>query len=204
MKVIIPENISEITLYQYQQYEKLIGRQDLTDKEMIYRMVKIFTGLPFNQITEMQYKDLEEIVSLIKIALETECKFETTFKINGVEFGFIPNFDDIKAKEYFDLSEYNDKSEELNKLMAILYRPIKSKDVWGNYEIVDYQGTNEWAEVMKQTPLNIVNGALGFFLNLSKELQDYIQKYSKREAPQKEQQHESIIKNGDGLQLSGN
>ena len=204
MKVVIPENISEITLYQYQQYEKLLDRKDLSDKEIVIRMVKIFTGLKFNDISAMKYNDLEEIVTLLKTALETECKFETTFKINGVEFGFIPNFDDIKAKEYFDLSEYNDKAEELNRLMAILYRPIKSKDAFGNYSIVDYQGTAEWAEVMKQTPLNIVNGALGFFLSLSNELQDYTQRYSAKENLQKVEQLGNTIKNGDGMQQYAN
>lgn len=200
MKVIIPENISEITLEQYQQYEVLLKRKDLSDKEIILRKVKIFTGLPFNKISAMRYDDLEDIVNIIKTALETPCEFQQTFNICSVEFGFIPNFDDIKAKEYFDLSEYNDKPEELNKLMSILYRPIKEKDFKGNYSIVDYQGTKEWAEVMKQTPLNVVNGALGFFLTLSKELQAYIQRYLKKENQQKVQQLGNTIKNGDGMQ----
>ena len=200
MKITLPENISEITLGDYQQYEKLILRTDLSDKEMILRTVKIFTGLPFNQISAMRYKDLESVVDILKTALQTECKFVNRFTLNKVEFGFIPNFDDIKAKEYFDLSEYNDKTENLHKLMAILFRPINHTDALGNYSIVEYQGSDEWSEVMKRTPLNVVNGALGFFLTLSKELQDYTQRYLKKDLPKKEQQPITIMKNGDGTQ----
>lgn len=200
MKITLPENISEITLGDYQQYEKLILRTDLSDKEMILRTVKIFTGLPFNQISAMKYKDLESVVDILKTALKTECKFVNRFTLNKVEFGFVPNFDDIKAKEYFDLSEYNDKTENLHKLMAILFRPIKDKDALGNYSIVEYQGSDEWSEVMKRTPLNVVNGALGFFLTLSKELQDYTQRYLKKDHPKKEQQPTTTMKNGDGMQ----
>jgi hypothetical protein len=165
---------------------------------MIYRTVKIFTGLPFKTIAAMKYKDLQEIVGILTTTLQTESAFENRFKINNVEFGFIPNFDDIKAKEYFDLSEYNESTEDLHKLMAILFRPIKDKDAFNNYSIVDYQGTTQWAEVMKQTPLNVVNGALGFFLTLSKELQIYTQRYLEKVKAEKETQPETILRNGDG------
>ena len=58
MKVIIPENINEVTLTQYQQYDKLINRTDLNDRDIVYRTVKIFTGLPFKTIEAMRYADL--------------------------------------------------------------------------------------------------------------------------------------------------
>ena len=84
--------------------------------------------------------------------------------------------------------------------MAILYRPIKNKDMSGNYSIVEYQGTTEGAEVMKNTPLNIVNGALGFFLTLSMDLLTYTQKYLKKESQVKVKQQETTLKSGDGMQ----
>ena len=187
MKVIIPENISEITLGQYQQYEKLSERTDLSDKEMVHRTVKIFTGLKFSEVSAMPYSSLAEMVDLLKTALQTECPFVNRFEMGKVEFGFIPNFDNIKAKEYFDLSEYNGSVDDLHKLMAILFRPIKNKDMMGNYSIVEYQGTNEWSEVMKNTPLNIVNGALGFFLTLSQDLLIYTQRYLQKETAPRDQ-----------------
>ena len=198
MRITIPENISEIKLGQYQEYEKLIQRVDLDEFDMKQRKVKIFTGLQFNHIAAMKLTDLDEILVLIDAALNADVKFVNRFNIGKTEFGFIPNFDEIKAKEYFDLSEYNGKIENLHNLMAVLFRPIEVSDMLGNYKLIDYQGTEEWAEVMKQTPLNIVNGALGFFLDLSKQLAIHIQKSLIQEQARAEQQQATLI-NGAGM-----
>lgn len=199
MKITIPENIGEITLGQYQDYDTLLSRTDLTQQEAILRTVKIFTKVSVAIAKEMSLDDMDDVVKLIDKALNTEAPFQQRFKIGSVEFGFIPNFDKLKAKEYFDLSGYKDNIEDLNKLMAVLYRPISNQDKFGNYSIMEYQGTDEWAEVMKQTPLSIVNGALDFFLHLSKICTLYTQKYLVEERA-KEQQQESTLKSGDGLQ----
>jgi hypothetical protein len=170
---------------------------------MKQRKVKIFTGWQFINISAMSLKDLDEVLNLIDAALNADVKFSNRFKIGKTEFGFIPNFDDIKAKEYFDLSEYNGKIEDLHKLMAVLFRPIIETDLIGNYKIIEYQGTEDWAEVMKQTPLHIVNGALGFFLDLSNQLAIHIQK-SLVQVQAKEERHNHTLKNGVGMQPSIN
>ena len=83
--------------------------------------------------------------------------------------------------------------------MAVLFRRIKSKDFFGNYEIEPYTGTKQYAELMKYTPLSIVNGALVFFYNLSKELRIATQK-STIEVQAKVNELQAILKNGDGTQ----
>lgn len=204
MKITLPENISEITLGQLQELDVLDNRTDLSDKDKVIRKVKIFTGLSFKQVSATNYSDLEWMIKQIDKALEEESKFETTFSVNGVEFGFIPNFDDIQAKEFFDLTSYNDKIEELHKLMSILYRPINVKDYLGNYTIKEYQGSKEWAEAMKQTPLNIVNGALGFFLTLSQDCKSHTLKSMAKETVRKGKAQQTTTLNGDGIALSTN
>jgi hypothetical protein len=196
MKVELAENQSEITLGQYQEFMKLGERKDLNGFEFSKRKVKIFTGLTYQHISLMKHSDLEDMIRTIDSSLNKEVKFESTFKMNGVEFGFIPNFDDIKAKEYFDLSTYDTEIETLHKLMAILFRPIKDK-VGNEYEVVNYQGSNEWGEVMKRTPLHIVNGALVFFLNLVRELEIYTLKSTVQQEAKKKQM--DTLKNGGGM-----
>jgi hypothetical protein len=145
----------------------------------------------------MKMSDLEDIVQNIDIALNQEAKFQPTFKMGNIEFGFIPNFDDIKAKEYFDLTTYDTNPDTLHNLMAILFRQIKNK-VGSEYEIENYRGTKEWAEAMKQTPLSIVNGALVFFYNLAKELESYTLK-SMAVAQMKTRQ-QATLRSGAGMQ----
>jgi hypothetical protein len=196
MKIELPENQSEITLGQFQELAKLNERTDLDLFEYSKRKVKIFTGLSYVKISAMKQTDLEEIINQIDTALNEEAKFQPLFKMNEIEFGFIPNFDDIKANEYFDLSTYDREIETLHKLMAILFRPVKFKTL-GKYEIVRYKGTKEHAEEMKQMPLSIVNGALFFFLNLAKDLSNYIQKSINQE--QEKRKQSGTLKSGDGM-----
>lgn len=180
MKVILPENISEITLEQYQRYVKLCKREDLDIVDFNKRKIEIFAKIPFRKIN-LKVRDYEFILNQIETALNTEAKFVNRFKLNNIEFGFIPNFDNVTLNELIDVEAYQDDDENLHKLMAILFRPVVGKDLFKNYIIEDYNGTDKYSELMKQMPMNIVNGALGFFLNLSNDLEKAIQRYTEEE-----------------------
>ena len=201
MKIVLPENISEITLEQFQKYSLLLKREDLDDFQLNKRKVSIFTGIKYRDLNNIDLKDFDEILTQIDTALNVDVKFKDRFVLNGVEFGFIPNFDKITAKEFVDLSIYPlDDIETYHNLIAILFRPIKNEDNFGNYNIKGYNGTDRYAELMKQTPMHIVNGALVFFLNLAKELQESTRKYTEAELL-KETKPRNILKNGVGTRL---
>jgi hypothetical protein len=137
----------------------------------------------------------------IDVALNAEAPFKNRFKMNGIEYGFIPNFDSIAVNEYVDLNKYGVEVDTLNNLMAILFRPIVKESV-GNYDIAKYKGTAEHAEVMKQMPMSLVNGALSFFFHLSSELENSILRFT-REAQKKDNKQPTISVNGVGMrQLS--
>jgi hypothetical protein len=197
MKITIPESINDIALHQFQKYDLLLKRTDLSDEQFNVRKIEIFTGLDRKRIPLLSQKDYSEILILIDKALEQTTEFQPTFKIKDVEFGFIPNFDKITAGEYRDLTLYSQDVAEMHKLMAVLFRPIKSK-VANNYKIVEYNGTEKRAEVMKYMPLSIVNGALVFFSNLANELIAYTQKYTAEEQA-KANTPATTSKNGGGM-----
>lgn len=179
MKVILPENQSEITLEQYQRYVKLLKRTDLDIYNFNRRKLEIFTPITFKDTENVTQVDFEFCLNQIDKALNEEVEFKNRFTLGSVEFGFIPNLDEMTTAEYVDLNKYTNTADTLHYLMAILFRQIINKDSFGNYEIATYQGTKEYFELMKKTPLNIVNGSLFFFINLSTELQNYILKYTK-------------------------
>lgn len=178
VQITLPENISEITLEQFQRYDKLMKRTDIDEFNRNKRLVEIFCGIPFREVDNIGEKDNEDILGQIAIALTTNSEFVQRFIHNGVELGFIPNFDKISTAEYVDLSTHGIEIENLHKTMAILFRPVTSKDAFGNYKIAEYNGTSEYSEIMKGIPMNVVNGALVFFYNLANELQDYTLKYT--------------------------
>jgi hypothetical protein len=175
MKINIPENISEVTLGQFQKYMELLER-DIDIMNFNKRKVSIFTNIPFKDLGSVKAIDFERISKQVDVALNTDAQFQATFKLDGLEFGFINDFEEISLGEFADLEKYQTSQNDLHNLMAILFRPIRNK-AHGRYEIESYKGTAEYAERMKSMPLNIANGALVFFLNLASELEDYTLRY---------------------------
>ena len=107
-------------------------------------------------------------------------------KIEPIEyftkFGFIPNLDNLMANgEYTNLLDYSQGVGNLHKFMAVCYRPIVKKDKFDNYTIEKYEGSGKYSEAMKLIPMNIVNGCLGFFLTLRKDLEKPFQRYMRVE-----------------------
>lgn len=198
MKVLLPENSSDITLLQYQKYYDLLQREGLDEYQTNVRKIQIFTGLKPIEIESLEQKDINEMLAQIEVALNSPVAFVDRFFIDDVEFGFVV-LDKITGAEYFDLSKYGDNVETLQNLMAILFRPIKDKDSNGNYSIQPYNGSAEWAELMKLTPMNVVNGALFFFVNLSNELVSYTLRYTEAEQA-REKSQASTLKSGVGMQ----
>jgi hypothetical protein len=203
MKIILPETIADITLNQFQRYIILNTREDLSTEQFEKRKIEIFTNLERKRIDLISQKDYADIIQQIDLALSQTVEFKPTFFIKDVEFGFIPNLDKITAGEYRDLTLYGSDVSNLHKLMAVLFRPIKNKDVIGNYSIINYEGTEQYSNIMLQMPLSIVNGALVFFSNLASELTNYTQRYMTTE-PAKENQQVATLKNGGGMLLSFN
>ena len=206
MKVKLPSDISDITLGQFQKFDKLtkeLEDKTINENEFIKRKIVLFSGIPYKQIENVVQTDLEEVIEQIDKALAIESPFKKRFEMSGVEFGFIDNLDDITVGEYVDLRNYGTDIETMNKLMAVLFRPIKKVDKFGNYKIKKYNGTAELGDVMRNMPLSIVNGALVFFCNLSRELQKHILK-STEAAQEKDKQQVTTLKNGGGTVPSMN
>lgn len=199
MKIILPESIADIKLYQFQKYNALLERTDLDEYQFNKRKIEIFTNFERKRLDLISQTDYEEIISQIDKALNQTTEFQATFKIKDVEFGFIPNFDKITAGEYRDLTLYSQDVAEMHKLMAVLFRPIKSK-IGNNYKIVEYNGTEKRAEVMKYMPLSIVNGAIVFFSSLANELIEYTQKFTAEEQA-RGNTPATTSKNGGGMRL---
>ena len=85
--------------------------------------------------------------------------------------------------------------------MAVLYRPIR---VWSGdkYSIDDYNGTADYGESMKQTPVGIAIGALLFFYRLGTKLSGSITQFFEKEQGLSTQQKQDLLQIGDGINRS--
>ncbi len=198
--ISLPENNSDITLEQSQRYLSIADRDNLSELDKTKRVVKLFTGLKTKEVDAMTITDYENIVSQITLALNTEVEFTQRFTLNGVEFGFIPNLDEMSAGEYIDLTSTGVSADNLHKIMGILFRPIVKEDRHGHYKIEKYKADNKYNEVMKQAPMNIVNGMLVFFCHLSRELKMCIMKSTEEVVEEARRVQQVISQSGDGIQ----
>tara|TARA_R110000751_G_scaffold188573_2_gene294557 strand:- start:365 stop:982 length:618 start_codon:yes stop_codon:yes gene_type:complete len=198
VKIQLPESNADITLEQSQRYLAITERDNLSELDKTKRIVKLFTGLKTNEIDAMSITDYEGILIQITKALSTEEGFAQRFTLNGIEFGFIPNLDEMTAGEYIDLTSSSVNPETLHKTMAILFRPITDRDGFGSYNIEPYTASTLHHDLMKHAPMNIVNGMLVFFCLLSKELQVCITKSTEVLAEEVRRKQVTTSRNGDG------
>ena len=157
--------------------------EDITDRKIDIEKVKIFIGLTDKQIDSIAESDFKELVLSIDTALNKPSEFQQRFKMGDTEFGFHNNLDKMLTSEYVDLMNYNSEPENLHKLMAILFRPITdTKDMSGNYKHSEIMNGYRFigANIMKQTPLHIVNGALDFFFEFVERTSDKVSRNIQR------------------------
>ena len=200
LEISIPTELNEIKLSQYQAFLKIA--KDNTDEEFLHqKMVQTFCGIDLKEVAEIRYKEVIEITeSLGKMFDVKSHRFINRFKMGGVEFGFIPNLDDMTFGEYTDLDTYINDWEQMHKAMAVLYRPIKKNGLNGTYDIEKYNGSITYSDVMKHAPLDVVFGANVFFYNLGNELLKSTMTYLEKDKEIQNilQQHNSE-NGGDGI-----
>jgi hypothetical protein len=201
----IPTSLSEITLEQYQNFQSIVDRydEDRTDqdnKEIAQSLVSIFCNITLTEVQHIKKKDFDLAVQTISKLLEEDSELKVKTYLNGVQLGFIPDLDDITTGEYFDLQAHLSKWENMHKAMAVLYRKITVKK-GGLYLIEDYEGTKETAEQMKGLTMDVVNGAMVFFYNLSSDLLKNMRHYLDKNLLKDEKAVQTLQKNGVDIPL---
>ncbi len=173
-KVNIPTSLNEITLGQYQEFEKL----DLELQADVHlRMIEIFCKVPTYVARGMKATDVNDICQSINKMFDTKHQLLNMFTLNNKQYGFIPSLEDMSFGEYVDLDTFIGDNENLHRALNVLYRPIKSK-VGKRYLLEDYDP--DTAEDAKNYPLDAVFGSIVFFYNLGAELSKVIMNSSSK------------------------
>jgi hypothetical protein len=203
LDIYIPTTTAEIPLCNYQEFLKLQATSN--DQEFIaQKMIEIFCGLKLKEVVKLKVTSVNElIVHFTKIFAEKP-KFQPTFKIGEIEFGFIPDLENISFGEYVDLENYLSKWEDFHKAMAVMYRPITIRK-GEKYQIMEYTGAAEFSEAMKFAPMDVAISASVFFWTLGSELLNATLNYLMNEMKTNEKglqilAHElNLGKSGDGI-----
>lgn len=200
VNITIPESLKEITLYQYQRFEKLISENEPSEF-VNQKTIEIFCNIELKDVARIRIADVSNLLTHLNDLLQQKPKLTNTFKLGVYEFGFIPKLEDITSGEYIDLETYLSDTQTLHKAMAVLYRPIKTK-VKDLYTIEDYEGADKYSEVLKYMPLDIALGSMLFFWTLLNDCVSGLADYIQNEAGQSEQANKLLEKNMVGINQS--
>jgi len=199
LKIKVPSSLSDIKLSQYKEFLKESeGEED--EAKLAFKMVCIFCELPEVIVENISKQSYDGIVSdLNKVFVFDKDKLPLINKVryNGLEYGFIPNMDDITVKEQADADGYLKDWQKADMLMGVLYRPIASKRK-DKYLIEDYK-----AGVSLDFTMDIVFGAYFFLQNLYLDLLSCIPNFIKEEV-QQDQKLQSLVENGVGIKTFTN
>tara|TARA_R100000908_G_scaffold31870_1_gene14391 strand:- start:6674 stop:7321 length:648 start_codon:yes stop_codon:yes gene_type:complete len=174
-EVIVPNSLNEITLAQYQKFLKI---QDNNDDEsfLAIKMIEIFCGIRSDLILKMRATSIRDITNVLSEMFKETPPLVKEFTINGVEYGFIPNIEEMTFGEYVDLDTYIGDFDNIEKAMGVLYRPIIQR-YSNKYLIEEYKGDK--SDLMKDMPMDAVLGSIVFFyhlgMDLSKTMLSYLQ-----------------------------
>jgi len=201
----VPQELSAITLQQYQKYLKVMeGNEDAVDTEFInLKVLEIFCGVTMKEAYKLPLAEFSFIINHIVNIFKEDTPLQRDFTLtdpkgDSVTFGFIPKLDDISLGEFIDLDNYIGDWQQIHKAMAVLYRPItfRKGDL---YLIEDYEGSDKYAEVMKDAPVNVALGAIVFFYRLGNVLSSYLLDSLTQKLKMDKQLIKDLEQNGDGI-----
>jgi len=170
------------------QYQSIVGHKEESKIETIIHQVYSLTGIEKKELRGWSPNDLLSVSEKYSHLIDFESTFFPLIEFKGEMYGY-SSIRKAKLGEYIDIETLaKEPNVNLNKLAAILYRPI-TKSRFKDYDFVLKQGVKmvrnkvegnvfDWYEIedydvesrldreedMKEFPVHIMLGALAFFL----------------------------------------
>lgn len=160
---------NEITIEDYMAIRQ-IANTFKDENKIEQQLIKYF------KLENVKIDDAKDFLVDVAKYISLDTDFVQRFTLNGIEYGFIPNFDNITAAEWIDIELYEGDDNNIHRLMSILYRPIKrSFKFWFSkksyYDIETYNGTTD---IMLKAPAEVYLGCIVFFYLLKRDLFNHI------------------------------
>ena len=195
IKIKIPNSLNEITLRQYKRFLK-IQQSETEDRFLNAKMIEIFCNIDLKDVIRLKLKDTNDIINVLSDLFNQKPSLVSKFKLNGVEYGFHPELDDLLLGEYIDLDNFIGDWDNMEKAMNVLYRPIivRLKD---KYNIEEYQIEN--SVNLLDMPMDAVLSSIFFLWNLGLELSQTMMNYLEEGETEALTQYLNSQESGDGI-----
>jgi len=154
---------SEVTL---EKWIKLAELEGLSKSEEAKGVIELLSDIPNTVINKLALADISTILNRVAyLQSNPDNGLKKVIKVDGEEYGFHPNLEDITLGEWADLEHYIKAGIEKNlpHIMSILYRPIVERES-DAYIIKAYDGNIDVrAEKLKKMKAENVESCLVFF-----------------------------------------
>ena len=168
---------SEVTL---ESYAKLIAHKKGSNATDAIELMKIMSDIPVKFAKALSLHDISQLLSsMANLQALDDTELHNIITVNGIDYGFHPNLDEITLGEFADLEHYIENGYEnyLKEIMAVLYRPIKTRE-GKKYTIEAYDGNiEERAKVFNSMVASQVQSALVFFYSFGSTLLNHLQSF---------------------------
>lgn len=98
-----------------EQYVKIFKVKDLfTDQYFAAKLLNLVTEIPLEEVMKCDYEEINYLSSYILtlIPLEKNVPFIDRFELDGVDYGFFPNWRDLTFAEFVDIDTISTKKPE--------------------------------------------------------------------------------------------
>lgn len=139
-------------------YVKIFKVKDIFSNDYFNaKIISIVSDAPLDKLLEANYNEINYLANYITLLFPVEPKFEDRFEIDGIHYGFLPNWRGLSFGEWVDLDTLLNKNKDeimdyIHIITAILYRPIISEKSAHEYTIEKYNSDTmvERAELFKK------------------------------------------------------
>ena len=173
------------TFISIEHYSKIFKIRDLfSDDYFAARLINIVSDAPVEDLLESDYQEVSYMSSYIMELLPQDTpKFKDRFELDGVKYGFFPNWKDLTFAEFMDMDTISTKKTDelldmLHILAAIMYRPITEEKSEHDFKIEKYDVNTmvERAELFKKKlDVAYILGAQFFFIKYARRYSGYTQ-----------------------------
>ena len=136
MEITIKNNWDEITWREYEQIEQILNTDIPSDYKAVH-LVSVLTGKSVDEIEKLTVPQFTRLAEHLKF-LETEPETHThqfEYTVNGREYTFTGEIEDITTAQYVDYRTYMSKEEkDVVELMSVFLIP-KGHDYNDGYDM---------------------------------------------------------------------
>ncbi len=164
-EVVMPD---KLTIRQYQKVRQI----EALEKNPI-KFLAVMTDLDEEDIKYAKKKDMDFVYTFLvqRYLMEQDKTLKPSFEHEGVEYGLMSDMTSLNFGGWVDLEFLTTDGVEknMNKIMALMYRPITKKTNKGfEIEEYDHDDMEQRAEIFLDLPSEYFWGVANFFFNLVK------------------------------------